>query len=98
MNSRIAVKLSDRSTRYALLFAVLVALSLLAPSAVSGATSNPGTTWRECVDNSFADYNGCLMESDGWFHRKICDIAFEADVVWCSAKYIGEVKSAYDPK
>jgi hypothetical protein len=95
MNTRIVVGRLG-SARYVLLFAVLTAVSLVAPRALSGATSNPGTNWRECVDNSFADYNECLMESSNWFHQKVCDIAFEADVVWCSAKYAGDVKSAYN--
>jgi hypothetical protein len=96
MNHGSAV-IRSSSGRNALLFALLATVLLLAPHALAGATSNPGTNWRECVDNSFADYNSCLMESSNWFHQKLCDLAFEGDVVWCTAKYIGEVKSAYDP-
>ena len=80
---------------HALLFTLLVAAALLAPRP-TGAQSLPGTEARLCTDDAWADYNGCLMESDGFFHRLTCDLAFEADVIWCSAKYGGQVKNAWN--
>jgi hypothetical protein len=66
------------------------------PARVSGAVEGVGTVWRECVDEALLDYNGCLMESENWFHRKICDLAFELDVVACTAKAIGEIRNSWN--
>jgi hypothetical protein len=55
-----------------------------------------GTVWKECMDKAFAHYNSCLMESDGWFHRKVCDLAFELDAVACAAKAAGTIRNAWN--
>jgi hypothetical protein len=74
----------------ALTVLTLVTVSLVAPQRVAA----DGTEWRHCVDGAWGEYNGCLMESSGWFDRKVCDIAFQLDVVVCSARVIGEIKEA----
>jgi hypothetical protein len=84
----------SRGAGHLAVFGLLLLLSLLTPRALGAQSS--GTTWRDCTDRAFIDYNSCLMESDGWFHRTVCDLAFEADVVWCSAKYAGEVRNAFN--
>jgi hypothetical protein len=88
-----------RNVRYALMFSTLAVLALVAPRTVSGAeTTLPGTTWKECTDAAFADYNDCLMESASWFSRKICDLAFEGNILWCSTKFYGALKEAATPQ
>lgn len=94
MTRAIAVKEVAR-IHYALVFALLAAAAVLAPRAVS-AQELPGTEWRRCTDYAWADYNDCLMESDGFFHRLTCDLSFEGNIVWCSAKYGGAVKDAWN--
>lgn len=79
---------------FALAFTLLVGAALLLPRP-GDAQSLPGTEWRRCTDIAWADYNDCLMESDGFFHRLTCDLAFEGDYLWCSAKYGGDVKDAW---
>jgi hypothetical protein len=70
---------------------LLAALFLLAPRDLHGADS-----WKECVDESFADYNDCLMETTSWFNRKLCDINWELEVTLCSAYIIGDIRKAYN--
>lgn len=42
---------------------------------------------RECTNAAWADYNSCLMEADDWFHRKGCDIYFQAEYLRCWGKW-----------
>lgn len=72
--------------------AVVAALVVLARPAL-GAEAE---TFQECVDEAFAGYNACLMESDGWFHRKLCDISWELEVAVCAAEKVGEVRRAWN--
>jgi hypothetical protein len=53
--------------------------------------------WRECIDEAFADYNSCLMESGSRFSRMICDLSWELDAVLCTAERIGEIRGALNP-
>ena len=57
------------------------------------AESNPGTDFVKCQDTSWADYNSCLMSSDFEWEKHLCDIAFQADIVWCGAVYYRRVKT-----
>ncbi|MEO5510076.1 MAG: hypothetical protein ABIV28_06055 [Longimicrobiales bacterium] len=52
-----------------------------------------GTEFLECTNTGWRDYNSCLMKSDFSWERKICDIVFEADVVWCGAVYYKRIKT-----
>lgn len=82
------------STRLRVLLAsvgLLAALFLLAPRDLHGAKS-----WKACVDEAFAEYNECLMESTSWFNRKLCDVNWELEVVLCSAYIAGDIKNAYN--
>lgn len=72
-------------------FGLLAALILLAPREAQGAKS-----WKGCVDDAFAGYNDCLMESTSWFNQKLCDIDWEIKVTLCSAYIIGDIKDAYE--
>ncbi|HEX6693934.1 MAG TPA: hypothetical protein VF035_04435 [Longimicrobiales bacterium] len=44
-----------------------------------------GTQFIACTDQAWADYNKCLVDAGGPFSRKLCDLAFEADIIWCGA-------------
>ncbi|HSK20959.1 MAG TPA: hypothetical protein VK912_17520 [Longimicrobiales bacterium] len=70
---------------------LLGALFLLAPREAYGAKS-----WKQCVDESFAEYNECLMETTSWFNRKLCDLDWELKVALCSAYIAGDIKNAYN--
>ena len=70
---------------------LLAALVLLAPRDAYGAKS-----WKECVDESFGEYNDCLMETTSWFNRKLCDLDWELKVVLCSAYIGGDIKNAFE--
>lgn len=68
----------------------LLALMMAVPVRVEA--QGAGTQWKGCVDDALLDYNECLMEGGGWFSQKLCDIAFQIDVVVCSATVWGTVK------
>lgn len=70
---------------------LLAALFMLAPRELHGAKS-----WKECIDESFADYNACLSPTTSWFERKLCDIAWEFDAALCTALIIGDIKNAFN--
>jgi hypothetical protein len=70
---------------------LVVALFMLAPGDALGAK-----TWKECVDDAFADYNDCLMESTSWFNRTLCDLSWELEVAVCTAAKLGDIKNAYN--
>ena len=70
---------------------LLAALFLMAPRDLHGAKS-----WKECIDNSFAGYNSCLSSTSGRFERFLCDVAWEIDVVVCSAMAAGDVRKGYE--
>ena len=78
--------------------AVLLAVALLgsafilAPRDLFGAAAG----WKECVDDAFADYNSCLMESSSWLSRKVCDFDFEFDIAVCTAGALGDVRKAWE--
>ena len=78
------------------LMVLLAGLPQLAAGAVAEQEKGVGTVWRECTDAAFASYNSCLMESSNWLHRKVCDLAFELDVVACSAKAAGAIRNAWN--
>lgn len=67
------------------------ALYLLVPADARGAEA-----WKECVDEAFAGYNTCLMNSGGWFERKLCDLDWELEVALCTAKAVGEIRNAWN--
>lgn len=71
---------------------LLAALLLLAPRDLQGAKS----FFAACMDDSFAGYNECLMESSSWFHRAVCDLSWEFDASYCLAASIGDVKNGYE--
>ena len=70
---------------------LLAALFLLAPGSLNGAQS-----WKGCMDEAFLEYNDCLMESTSWFNRKLCDLDWQLEVVYCSALITGDIKQAYN--
>ncbi|HEX6309426.1 MAG TPA: hypothetical protein VFZ69_14615 [Longimicrobiales bacterium] len=69
---------------------VVVALLLLLPGRARAGD------WKECVDDAFVDYNSCLMNSGGWFDRKLCDLDWEFEVALCTAKAVGEIRNAWN--
>ncbi|MBR9989600.1 MAG: hypothetical protein KFH98_07585 [Gemmatimonadetes bacterium] len=70
---------------------LLAVLFLLVPRDLQGAK-----TWKECIDDSFAEYNECLMESTSWFNRALCDLNWELQVAVCTASAFGDIKNAYE--
>jgi len=70
---------------------LLAALFLLAPRDLHG-----DWTWKECIDESFADYNGCLSATDSRFEQFLCDLAWELDVAVCTATIFGDVRNGYE--
>ncbi|MGH7446651.1 MAG: hypothetical protein ACREK1_01255 [Longimicrobiales bacterium] len=92
MSARGKVIGSDLRLRVLVAFVgLLAALFLLAPRELHGAKS-----WKECIDESFADYNSCLTPTTSWFERKLCDIAWEFDAALCTAYIIGDIRNAYE--
>jgi hypothetical protein len=83
-NSR--TRTGRRGVRQLALVAAAVG-SVAAANAAASAEMGPGagTQFIECTDHAWADYNKCLMEAGGPFTRKLCDLAFEADIIWCGA-------------
>lgn len=69
--------------------AALIALLLLAPGRLNA-------DWKSCVDESFVQYNSCLMDAGGWFERKLCDLDWEFDVALCTARAVGEIRDAWN--
>lgn len=74
---------------------VLALAMLLVPAAPANAQEDDG--WVECMNESFAGYNDCLMESSGWFWRMLCDLDWELEVTECSAEAVGQIRGAYQP-
>lgn len=70
---------------------LLATLFLLAPRDLHGAK-----TFKECIDDTFVDYNACLMESTSWFNQKLCDLSWEFEVAVCTAEKIGDVINGYE--
>jgi hypothetical protein len=52
-----------------------------------------GTDFVACQDKAWANYNSCLMNSDHEWEKKLCDIAFQADIVWCGSVYWKRIQS-----
>lgn len=76
---------------------MLMATLLFAATAVVPPRANAAEEdLRKCVDGAWADYNECLVGSSTSWGKKLCDIYFQAEVVLCSAKYIGEVKKSFN--
>jgi hypothetical protein len=84
--------------RVALTLAVLaLALAPLAPRAWAQEVreSDGDTSWTECMDESLLEYNECLMSAGTAFSRMICDIAWQLEVVRCTAEALGEIRQAF---
>jgi hypothetical protein len=71
------------------------ALYVLAPMEAAGAEAEG---WKECVDEAFLGYNKCLMSASGWFEHKLCDLDWELEVAYCSAKAVGDIRNAWNGK
>lgn len=69
---------------------LLAALFLLAPRDLHG-----GWSWKDCIDGSFAGYNGCLSATDSRFEKFLCDVSWEIEVIGCSARAAGNVRKGY---
>ena len=52
-----------------------------------------GTDFVECQNKAWADYNSCLMNAGHEWEKKICDLAFQADVAWCASVYWRRLKT-----
>jgi hypothetical protein len=77
---------------------VLAALPVfaLAPAATrvfgeETVVDGPGTDFVKCTDDAWASYNKCLMSSTFSWEQKLCDLAFQADVVYCGSVYYHRV-------
>jgi hypothetical protein len=80
-----------------ILLAGLLVLPLLVLVVPRAASADAGE-WRECVDDAFAEYNSCLMQSELRLSRMICDLSWELDVVLCTAERLGEIRAALNPE
>jgi hypothetical protein len=79
--------------RYALVVAVLV-VALAAVLATQAAAQR--STYRECIDNSLLEYNSCLMDAGTSFGMLVCDLSWELEVAYCTAKALGEIRNAFN--
>jgi hypothetical protein len=52
-----------------------------------------GTEFVACQNTAWSDYNSCLMSSDHEWEKKLCDLAFEADIAWCGSVYYRRLKT-----
>lgn len=75
------------------LLAPLAARTAHAETAESSESGPAGTDFVVCHDQAWADYNSCLMRYDSSWEKKLCDLAFEADVAWCAAVYWRRLKA-----
>jgi hypothetical protein len=57
------------------------------------AAGGAGTEFVACQNAAWHDYNECLMSSDHEWEKKICDLAFQADIVWCGSVYWKRVQN-----
>lgn len=76
---------------------LLLSVLLLTSTQQVEAQEKEDEDFSECVDDAFAEYNSCLMDSSWWFSRLICDLDFEADVVKCGAEQGGLIQGAWEP-
>ena len=86
MHNRIST--ARRGVRHLALAVAAVASVAAAHVAVSAQQEQgpgAGTQFIACTDQAWADYNKCLVDAGGPFSRKLCDLAFEADIIWCAA-------------
>ena len=85
--TRGAVRRSVRQFALAIAAVASVAAAHAAASAQTQEEQGPGagTQFIACTDQAWADYNKCLVDAGGPFSRKLCDLAFEADIFWCGA-------------
>lgn len=97
MNARaIRRSVSDIGTALSALL-LIAAMLLLNAQQVRGQEQEPEEEdFSECIDDSFAEYNSCLMDSGGWFSRLICDLDWEADVAQCGAEQVGQIRGAWE--
>src|SRR5919109_2905731 len=52
----------------------------------------PGTRWRACRDEAWADYNECLMQDpDDWGNRTVCYWLWDFDAPYCAWTLIVEM-------
>ncbi len=52
-----------------------------------------GTQFVACTDQAWKEYNNCLMNADRRWEKTLCDIAFDADVVYCGAVYARRIRT-----
>ena len=56
----------------------------------------PGTRWRACRDEAWADYNECLMQDpDDWGNRTVCYWLWDFDAAYCDWTLIVEMASPW---
>src|SRR5690349_12701694 len=77
-----------------------IAMLALAPVAtrvanaeVTEESGSPGTDFVKCQNNSWADYNKCLMDATFSWEKKLCDLAFEGNIAWCASVYYARLKT-----
>ncbi len=61
---------------------------IVAPLLLTGASGAAGgtTSQADCEAAAYRIYNSCLMSSDNYWHRILCDLAFEFNVSNCVRK------------
>ena len=78
-----------RGVRHFALAAAAIASIAGAHTAVSAQLQQQepgaGTQFITCTNQAWTDYNKCLGNAGGFFSRSLCDLAWEADVIWCGA-------------
>ncbi|HSJ07778.1 MAG TPA: hypothetical protein VK936_13825 [Longimicrobiales bacterium] len=78
--------------RYALAVAVVVVMMV---AVLATQASAQRSSYRECIDNSLLDYNSCLMDAATTFGKLVCDLSWELEVTYCTAKALGEIRNAF---
>jgi hypothetical protein len=64
--------------------AAAVPISMLLFSAAAAATTTDATSGTgTCEDQVYKVYNSCLMASDNYWHRVLCDYAFAFNLALC---------------
>jgi len=76
------------------LAALALLLLLAAPSlgrAAEEAADGPGTRFRKCRAEAWADYNSCLVTSYNEAEKKLCYFYFDADNVGCDIAFLSDM-------
>ena len=77
-------------SRWVIGLGVLALIAFLTPAA-NAEESGPGTEFRECRNQAWADYNECLVESTSRWGRAMCDVAWDLDNIGCDVELMKDL-------